>query len=352
MKKTKGTGVMLFGMFAIIVIIAVFILAGNGAKKEAASKEIRVGLLLYRGDDTFISTLRSYIEEKAKEYERTEGIKVTLDILDAKSNQNTQNNQVDRLLELGCNALCVNIVDRFAASVVIDKAMAADVPVIFFNREPVEEDMNRWEKLYYVGADAKDSAVLEGKILVDAYRKDPASLDRNGDGTVSYVLLEGESNHQDSLIRTEWSIQTLKDGGVPLEKITGGIASWERSQASAMMEQWLTDYPDQIELVICNNDDMALGAIDAIERAGILPGTIKLAGIDATPPGVEALKAGKLFGTVEADKEGYANAIFGIAASLSRGLPIDESIKLENGKYFWCSQKGLTQADIAGTDNK
>ena len=292
MKKTKGTGVMLFGMFAIIVIIAVFILAGNGAKKEAASKEIRVGLLLYRGDDTFISTLRSYIEEKAKEYERTEGIKVTLDILDAKSNQNTQNNQVDRLLELGCNALCVNIVDRFAASVVIDKAMAADVPVIFFNREPVEEDMNRWEKLYYVGADAKESAVLEGKILVDAYRKDPASLDRNGDGTVSYVLLEGESNHQDSLIRTEWSIQTLKDGGVPLEKITGGIASWERSQASAMMEQWLTDYPDQIELVICNNDDMALGAIDAIERAGILPGTIKLAGIDATPPGVEALKAG------------------------------------------------------------
>ena len=202
------------------------------SKKRGGVQGNTCGLLLYRGDDTFISTLRSYIEEKAKEYERTEGIKVTLDILDAKSNQNTQNNQVDRLLELGCNALCVNIVDRFAASVVIDKAMAADVPVIFFNREPVEEDMNRWEKLYYVGADAKESAVLEGKILVDAYRKDPASLDRNGDGTVSYVLLEGESNHQDSLIRTEWSIQTLKDGESS-GKITGGIASWERSQASA-----------------------------------------------------------------------------------------------------------------------
>ena len=195
MKKTKGTGAMLFSMIAVIVIICLFIVAGNGAKKEAASKEIRVGLLLYRGDDTFISTLRSYIEEKAKEYERKEGIKVTLDILDAKSNQNTQNNQVDRMLELGCDALCVNIVDRFAASVVIDKAMAADVPVIFFNREPVEEDMNRWEKLYYVGADAKDSAVFEGRILVDAYKKDSSSLDRNGDGIVSYVLLEGESNH-------------------------------------------------------------------------------------------------------------------------------------------------------------
>ena len=256
------------------------------------------------------------------------------------------------MLELGCDALCVNIVDRFAASVVIDKAMAADVPVIFFNREPVEEDMNRWEKLYYVGADAKDSAVFEGRILVDAYKKDSSSLDRNGDGIVSYVLLEGESNHQDSLIRTEWSIQTLKDGGVPLEKITGGIASWERSQASAMMEQWLTEYPNQIELVVANNDDMALGAIDAIDRAGILPGMIKIVGIDATPPGMEALKAGKLFGTVAADKEGYANAIFQIAASLSRGLPVDESIKLENGKYFWCSQKGITQEDATETDNK
>ncbi len=179
----------------------------------------------------------------------------------------------------------------------------------------------------------KESAVLEGKILVDAYRKILQAWTGTG-MEPSAMCFRRESNHQDSLIRTEWSIQTLKDGGVPLEKITGGIASWERSQASAMMEQWLTDYPDQIELVICNNDDMALGAIDAIERAGILPGTIKLAGIDATPPGDGSVKAGKLFGTVEADKEGYANAIFGIAASLSRGLPIDESIKLENGKYF------------------
>ena len=68
------------------------------------------------------------------------------------------------MLELGCNALCVNIVDRFAASVVIDKAMAADVPVIFFNREPVEEDMNRWEKLYYVGGRRKRFCCSEGKI--------------------------------------------------------------------------------------------------------------------------------------------------------------------------------------------
>ena len=87
-------------------------------------------------------------------------------------NQNTQNSQVERLISLGCDALCVNIVDRSAASIIIDKAMDAGIPVVFFNREPVEEDMNRWEKLYYVGADAKESAVLQGQILVDAYKKD------------------------------------------------------------------------------------------------------------------------------------------------------------------------------------
>ena len=279
-------------------------------------------------------------------------METTAATLDAAGSQRTQNDQVKALIDEGSNVLCVNLVDRADPSEIIDLARENDVPVIFFNREPVAEDMMQWEKLYYVGADAKDSAVFEGRILVDAYKKDSSSLDRNGDGIVSYVLLEGESNHQDSLIRTEWSIQTLKDGGVPLEKITGGIASWERSQASAMMEQWLTEYPDQIELVVANNDDMALGAIDAIDRAGILPGMIKIVGIDATPPGMEALKAGKLFGTVAADKEGYANAIFQIADSLSRRLPVDESIKLENGKYFWCSQKGITQEDATETDNK
>ena len=330
---------------------AVLVLSGCSGKSDQTEKTLRVGVITYTQDDPFINGLTDELKAQLKAMENKER-RIIVSTKSGNDDQQEQNEKVEEMIDAGCDVLCINLVDRTAPSRIIRMARNEDIPVIFFNREPVEEDMNRWEKLYYVGADAKESAVLEGKILVDAYRKDPASLDRNGDGTVSYVLLEGESNHQDSLIRTEWSIQTLKDGGVPLEKITGGIASWERSQASAMMEQWLTDYPDQIELVICNNDDMALGAIDAIERAGILPGTIKLAGIDATPPGVEALKAGKLFGTVEADKEGYANAIFGIAASLSRGLPIDESIKLENGKYFWCSQKGLTQADIAGTDNK
>ncbi len=165
------------------------------AKKTGGHEEkktsLRIGVLLYRGDDTFIGTLRNSMEQAAKEYEKETGVRVTLDVRDAKRNQLTQNSQAERMIDLGCDVLCVNMVDRSAASGVIDQAMESDIPIVFFNREPVAEDMNRWEKLYYVGADAKESAVLEGQILVDAYQKNPSTLDRNGDGVVSYVLLEG-----------------------------------------------------------------------------------------------------------------------------------------------------------------
>ena len=263
----------------------------SGCRAGAASEKkhaIRIGVSLYRADDTFIGNIRSELEKRAKEYEQETGIKVTLDIQDAKGNQYVQNKQVERFISLGCDTLCVNPVDRTTSSGIIDAAAAADIPVVFFNRQPVEEDMDRWDRLYYVGADAKESAVLEAEIVADQYEKDPASLDKNGDGVISYVLLEGESNHQDSLIRTEWSVQTLKDRGVPIEKITGGIANWERSQASALMEQWLELYPDTIELVLSNNDDMALGAIDALDRAG--GKKISVVGIDGTTQGQDAVQ--------------------------------------------------------------
>lgn len=327
---------------------AVLVLAAGGlfyrsrqTGVEEEKKMLRIGVTLYRGDDSFINNLRERMEEKAKAYEKETGTKVILDVVDAKGSQNAQNSQVDRFISLGVDAICVNMVDRSAASYIISGAMDADIPVVFFNREPVEEDMRRWEKLYYVGESAKESAVLQGNILVETYKKDPAALDLNGDGKVSYVLLEGETSHQDSLIRTEWSIQTLKDGGVPLEKITGGIANWEKSQGSAWMEKWLDEYPDEIELVISNNDDMALGAADALERRGIKR-PVKIVGIDGTPQGIEGLDSGKIFGTVQCDSVEYADVVFRIAAAAGLGQDVQKTVELEGGKYYNCSQRALT----------
>ena len=330
---------MLKGRLLLFLFLCMFLSACRGGQKEEEKASIRIGISLYRGEDTFINNICGILEEKAKEYERESGIKVVLDIQDAKGSQNVQNNQVERFISLGCDVLCINPVDRMDASVIIDRAMTAGVPVVFFNRQPVEEDMNRWDELYYIGVDAKETAVLQGKMVVDLYREDAGAVDLNGDGVVSYVLLEGETSHQDSLIRTEWSVQTLKDGRVPIEKITGGIANWERSQASALMEQWLADYPDTIELVISNNDDMALGAIDALERAEIKG--VNVIGIDGTTPGLEALESGKLMGTVSANKELYGSAIIKLAVSCALQEELPEEYPLSDGIYFWTPQEIL-----------
>lgn len=326
-------------MLVYMIMAGVLLTACQGVGKEEQKSSLRIGVSLYRADDTFINNLRSMMEEKAKEYEREKGIKVTLDIQDAKGNQNTQNSQVERFIALECDVLCINPVDRMEASGMIDNAMTAGVPVVFFNRQPVEEDMNRWDQLYYVGVDARETAILQGEMVVDLYAEQPEAVDLNGDGVVSYVMLEGETSHQDSLIRTEWSVQTLKDGGVPIEKITGGIANWERSQASALMEQWLAEYPDMIDLVISNNDDMALGAIDAMERTQVTG--VNVIGIDGTTQGLEALKNGSLLGTVSANKELYASAIVELAASCALKEVPPEEYPLTDQKYFWTPQEIL-----------
>ena len=193
--------------------------------------------------------------------------------------------------------------------------------------------------------DARESAVLQGELLVDAYQENPGSLDLNEDGTVGYVMLEGERSHQDSLIRTEWSVQTMRDGDIPLEKLTGGSANWDRSQAAALMEQWIRQFGDAIEVVICNNDEMALGAAEALERAGDTRG-VKVVGIDGTPQGIEGLKSGKLYGTVQCDSDEYAEVIFEIAAAEALGQNVQEKVELEDGTYYQCSQKALTVADL------
>lgn len=344
MKKSKRRGRLGIRKGVLICLVSAAALTGCGREADSQEKtSIRIGVSLYRGDDTFINNIRSELEQEAKDFERETGIKVNLDIQDAKGSQHTQNSQVERFISLGCDVLCINPVDRMDASSIIDQAMTAEVPVVFFNRQPVEEDMNRWDQLYYLGVDPKESAVLQASIVEKRYRQAPEELDRDGDGVISYVLLEGESSHQDSLIRTEWSIQTLKDHGIPIEKITGGIANWERSQASALMEQWLKKYPDEIELVICNNDDMALGAIDAIRRERA--DGIQVVGIDGVEQGLDAVEEGTMIGTVSSNKEQYARVMFSILADKAMGKELDPELELENGKYYRCPQSIIEQEE-------
>ena len=253
--------------------------------------------------------------------------------------------QVDRFLARGCDVLCVNLVDRTAAAVIADKAAAEGVPLVFFNRQPVAEDIQRWDRIYYVGADARESGELQGKLVLDAWRTDRTALDRSGDGVLQYVMLEGEPGHQDSLLRTEYSIKAVTDGGVEVEKLANETANWNRAQAAARTAQWLEEFGDGIEVIFANNDDMALGAIDALadtprERWPLI------VGVDATAPALEAVAAGQLYGTVHNDGRGQAEAMLDLALALWNGEDPAQAVELSAGHYVWLPYRPVTMENL------
>ncbi len=335
----------IFAVAAVLLgftILALLLLKKEAQNTQVQKDSLKIGVLLYRSDDVFISSLRQEIEEYVKAFEKDNPVKVNIEVVYAAGDQALQDRQAERFISLDYDVLCVNPVDRTNVSNIIDKCMQKDIPLVFFNRRPSEDDMKRYEKLYYVGVDPKEEATEQGNILVELYRKDAGALDLNGNGMVEYVFLEGEVSHQDSLIRTKWSIQTLQDAGVPIHKLAGGIANWERSQASALMEAWLEEYASQIELVISNNDDMAMGALEAIERKNDLRG-IKVVGIDGIPAAIESVRNGKMYGTVANDIDGYAKAIIHIAvyASLNKAFPEEISARMTQ-RYYKVGQEALT----------
>lgn len=324
----------IISMAILVIVLVVGCISMMSRVASPKKNVIKIGLCLYRFDDTFISNVRQEIEEYAKEYEKEHDIKINLEVVDARDNQNTQNHQVERFVSLDYDVLLINVVDRFAASNMIETAVGANIPIVFFNRKPVDDDLNRADNIYYVGAGPKAAGIEQAKIIINAYNENPHSIDIDGDGVINYVLLEGEPSHQDSLVRTEWVIKTLQENNIPINKLSGAIGNWERAQGSALMEDFLNKYSN-IDLVISNNDDMGLGAIDAIERANNITG-IKVVGIDGTKEALEAINEGKLLGTIESDKKEYAKAVVEIAMhSIGKSdLPDDVNAKLmENRTY-------------------
>ena len=252
--------------------------------------------------------------------------------------------QVDRFIKQGCDVLCVNIVDRTAAAVLIDKAKEAEIPLLFFNREPVEEDLRRWAEVVYVGAKAEQSGVLQGRMLVEAWQDDTERWDKNGDGVLQYVLLEGEPGHQDALLRTEYAAKSMTAEGLSAQKLAGDTANWNRGQAASKMRLWLDQYGDAIEAVISNNDDMALGAIDAfLEKEMEVPLVV---GVDATKQALDAIEQGTLYGTVHNDADGIAKALLDLCLTYSGILEDSQAPHLEKGHYLWFSYQEVTAKNI------
>jgi methyl-galactoside transport system substrate-binding protein len=323
---------------ASLPIVALALAAGLAAV-PAQAQTPKLGVAIYKFDDTFMSYVRNAINDNAKG-------KATLEIVDSQNAQPTQNDQIDQFLAKKMNAILVNPVDRTAAAAIIDKAKAKNTPVVFFNREPMPDDMKKWDKVYYVGAKAEQSGSMQGQIAVDYFKAHPKAYKSN-DKTIHYIMLKGEPGHQDAELRTKYSVQAITDAGLKVDKLAEDSAYWDRPKAVEKMKTFLAKFGDKIDLVLANNDDMALGAIEALRQEGYNTGNaakyIPVVGVDATAPALQALEQGTLLGTVLNDAKNQGKATFDLGYALAQGKPVTStSWKITDGKYVWVPYAKVT----------
>ncbi|MCR5002082.1 MAG: galactose ABC transporter substrate-binding protein [Lachnospiraceae bacterium] len=323
----------------IYVLVMTLFLAGcsgSGVVGDQVKKQrnIRIGVSMNDVYDTFIVELSARLNEWAREIEKETGDVILLDIVSAGGSQLAQNDQITGFIDRGYDVVCVNLVDRTDATVIIDKAKSASVPVVFFNREPVADDLNRWDKLYYVGANAEQSGMMQAELVIKALsdKKRFSQVDRNDDGVIQYVILEGEIGHQDALIRTQVSIEAIQQAGYSIEKLGDEIANWNRDQAESKMGMLLDKYPTQIEMIISNNDEMAIGALEAVKHKGAYQPLV--VGVDGIPDALSLVQMKKMEGTVYNDAQGQAENIMRLSCDLARKSGDEAGKDAENRSIY------------------
>ena len=232
-----------------------------------------------------------------------------------------------------------------APAKIIRLAKQDDIPIVFFNREPVKEDLMQWEYLYYVGCKAEQSGVMQGETAAE-YIKNHPEVDKNQDGKIQYVLLEGEAGHQDAISRTDYSVRTVLDAGISLEKLSYQFADWNRGQAENRMNRLISQYGEGIELILSNNDEMALGAVEAYRKAGYEPSQRPVIfGIDGLDDALEAIKDGEMQGTVYNDKEDQALQIAKLAYEVFKG---EQQVRkeLKEGRYYVSQYQQVDSSNV------
>ncbi len=327
----------------LVVLLLTQLTACQRTSKE--KNTMKVGVTLYNQYDAFLTEYMEEFSRYANQKTEESGLRIELETYHANESQSSQNDQVRKMIRDGCDVICVNLVDRTDTTAIIDMAEEAKIPIIFFNRELVPEDLERYEEFYYVGAKALESGIMQGELAVDAIRANPET-DQNGDGVIQYAVIEGEAGHQDAIARTEYAISTMEAADLQLEKVAYAIANWDRDQAKTKAIQ-LLQQEDTVEVFLCNNDAMALGVIDALDSLEIAPENRPLIfGIDGTREGLEAVKNGEMTATVYNDSIGQADAMLELAYRIVLGEDLADLENLE-GNYIRLPYEKVNQENVA-----
>ena len=288
--------------------------------------EVNIGVLVWKYSDTYGSSVRVAMEKYAEELGAELGVKVNLEMQDGNDDQATQNNQADVMFASGKDLIIINLCDTSAGQYLIDLAEQNDVPVFFYNKEPNDSSLVTDHNSIFIGTKPEEAGIMQGEILADLYKADASKVDKNGDGKVAFLEFEGEVNNAEAIARTEYSESTAIEQGVPLERLAENqVANWDTGKAQEMMVAQIAALGvENIEVVFCNNDDMAIGVIAALNDVGYNLGDggdeIVVIGVDATDTAQEYINAGKLYGTVKQDGDamGKCNIYMAINGALGK----------------------------------
>ena len=332
-----------------LIIICVILVAGAAisAYLSYGKKGHKIAFFKYKGADTFISEMMEYMTANVPDG-------VAYEVCDAGNSQSVQNQQIVGLIDGGFDLFVINAVDRLACSSIVERCAKEGLPVIFFNREPLEDALVGRD-VYYVGAAAdslgKKQAEMVAALFTENFKN--TKFDINGDGVVQLVILKGEQGHQDAEKRTDNCVSRLTELGFKTEVLEIEVADWNRRDAYEAMMRLYKKHGDKIELVFANNDDMALGAIDYLINEGVFS-TRKSAveqpfiivGVDGTAVGLESIAKGQLYGTVNNDSVKQADAILTLADYILNGRDFGGfPYEIINGHYIYID------GDIITLDN-
>ena len=299
--------------------------AAAEAAGDADLADKKVGVCIYQFSDNFMTLFRtelqSYLESKGF---KAENIK----IVDGANDQATQSGQIDNFITEGVDVMIVNPVNSSSAATITDKVVAANIPLVYINREPDATEEQRWADenmdVTYVGCDARQSGTFQGEIIADLGLD---AIDLNKNGKVDYIMVEGDPENVDAQYRTEFSVKALEDAGLEVNCLSDQVGNWQQDQAQQIVANALGQYGNDVEVVFCNNDAMALGALQAIESAGRTVGKdIYLVGVDALSEALESVLAGTMTGTVFNDHFSQSHSAADAAINYITGAGNDHYI--------------------------
>lgn len=287
---------------------------------EPEEKVPHIGIAVFDYNNTFVSYIRKGIENYCADG------RATVESVDAANDQTKQNEQISILLAKGVDVLIVNLVDVGAGDTVLNMAKEKDVPVIFVNRPPYDEVLTGWDKCWYVGIGWKEPGYVQAQLVLADWQANQAEMDKNGDGVLQYVVVQGNISHLDAINRTaaydELFGQWNGDGAMQSERLDIQEAGWSAQQAKELMDTWAVKYGDQLEAIVSNNDAMAMGIIESLRANGFFGEggkTVKVYGINAIPEVIPMIEAGEMSGTVLTSPWLQAMACIDIAVNVTNG---------------------------------